>query len=173
MLASGRVAWYVKPAAAHVLIGSVEIAGGWRGRVPFQLRLGHREGGVRGHSASRAGGAVRGVARVEERWVLGRLTEHAAVGLAGFVDVGRVWPGDAPFGVHSETEVGIGWGLLAALPPQSQRLWRLDLALPVGPDPDARWEVRLTSVWTRPFWREPDDLARTRAGASPSRIFTW
>jgi hemolysin activation/secretion protein len=170
---SGRLAWYVKPAAPHVLIGSVEVAGGRRLRVPFQLALGDRQGGVRGYAASRSAGAARGVARLEERWSMGRITRHGALGLASFADAGRVWAGDAPFGAESRTKIGVGVGLLAASPPQSPRLWRVDLSVPVSEDPHARWEVRLSSVWTRAFWREPRDVARGRAGAAPSTIFTW
>ena len=173
MIGSGRLAWYVKPAAAHVVISSLEFTGGWRQRVPFQLLLGDRQGGVRGYSASRDAGAVRGVARVEERWSVGGFTSHDALGIASFVDAGRVSAGDAPFGVNSSTKIGVGAGLLAAFPPQSQRLWRLEVAVPVSPDPHARWEVRLTGIWTRTFWREPDDVARGRSGAAPSTIFTW
>ena len=173
MIGSGRLAWYVKPAAAHVVIGSVELAGGRRQRVPFQLLLGDRQGGVRGYSASRDAGAARGVVRLEERWSIGTLGSHAALGIASFADAGRVWAGDAPFGVNSSPKIGLGVGLLAALPPQSQRLWRLDFAVPVSPDAHTRWEVRLTGIWTRAFWREPDDVARGRAGAAPSTIFTW
>jgi hypothetical protein len=173
MVGSGRLALYIKPSAAHVFISGVEFAGGWRKRVPFQLRLGDRQGGVRGYSASRAAGAVRSVVRIEERWLVGGLTKHVAVGLATFADAGRVWAGDAPFGVDTGTKVGVGTGLLVALPPESQRLWRLDLAVPVSPDRHASWEVRLTGVWTRAFWREPDDVARGRAGAAPSTIFIW
>lgn len=173
MIASGRWAWYVKPAAAHVIISSLEFGGGRRGRVPFQLSLGDRQGGVRGYSVSHDAGAVRGVARLEERWSIGGLTSHDALGIASFVDAGRVWAGDAPFGLNSSAKVGVGVGLLAAFPPQSQRLWRLDVALPVSPDPHAHWEVRLTGIWTRTFWREPDDVARGRSGAAPSKIFTW
>ena len=173
MIASGRAAWYLKPAPAHVLISSLEYAAGRGERVPFQLMLGDRQGGVRGYSASLEAGAARSVARVEERWSFGGVTQHDALGVASFVDAGRVWAGDAPFGVNSRAKVGIGVGLLAALPPQSQRLWRLDFAVPVSPDAHARWEVRLTGTWTRRFWREPDDVARGRSGAAPSAIFTW
>jgi hypothetical protein len=173
MIASGRWAWYVKPAAAHVIISSLEFAGGRGGRVPFQLALGDRQGGVRGYSSSRDAGAVRGVVRLEERWSIGGFTAHDALGIASFVDAGRVWAGDAPFGVNSAAKVGVGVGLLAAFPPQSQRLWRLDAAVPASPDPHAHWEIRLTGIWTRTFWREPEDVARGRSGAAPSRIFTW
>jgi hypothetical protein len=172
-IASGRVAWYVKPAAAHAVISSLEFSGERGERVPFQLALGDRQGGVRGYSASPDAGAIRSVARVEERWRIGGFTPHDALGIAGFVDAGRVWAGDAPFGVNSSAKVGIGVGLLAAFPPQSQRLWRLDVAVPVSPDPQARGEIRLTGFWTRRFWREPDDVARGRSGAAPSTIFTW
>lgn len=173
MFGSGRLAWYVKPGGAHVVISSLEFAGGHGQRVPFQLTLGDRQGGVRGYSASHDAGAVRGIARIEERWSIGGFTQHDALGIASFVDAGRVWAGDAPFGVNSSAKVGVGVGLLAAFPPASQRLWRLDVAVPVSPDPHARWEARLTGIWTRRFWREPDDVARGRSGAAPSTIFTW
>lgn len=173
IVGGGRLAWYIKPAAAHVFIASATFGGGWRERVPFQLRLGDREGGVRGYHASRVAGAVRSVARVEERWTIGAVTRHAVLGVATFADAGKVWAGDAPFGVDGGTRIGVGMGLLASLPPRSPRLWRLDVAVPVSPDARARWEVRLSSRWTRTFWREPSDVARVRAGAAPSTIFTW
>lgn len=173
MIASGRLAWYVKPAAAHVFISSLELSGERGERVPFQLALGDAQGGVRGYSASSDAGAMRGVARLEERWSIGGFTSREALGIASFIDAGRVAAGDAPFGVNSSVKVGIGVGLLAAFPPQSQRLWRLDVAVPVSRDPHARGELRLSGIWTRGFWREPDDVARGRSGAAPSAIFTW
>ncbi|HSR42640.1 MAG TPA: hypothetical protein VLL48_10720 [Longimicrobiales bacterium] len=173
MMASGRLAWYVKPADAHVLVGSLELGGAWRQRIPLQLRLGDRGGGVRGYGASRVAGAVRTLVRLEERWFMGTPTRHGELGVAGFVDAGRVWAGGAPFGVDSPVKVGAGIGLLAAVPPGSRRLWRLDLAVPVSADPHAGWEVRLTVTRAGPFWRDPDDVARARAGAAPSTIFGW
>lgn len=173
MIGSGRAAWYIKPSAAHVVVASAEFAGGRRPRVPFQLMLGDARGGVRGYASSRRGGSARTVLRLEERWSIGGVTRHAEVGLSGYADAGWVWAGDAPFGTHSRAVVGLGVGLLAAFPPQSPRLWRLDVAVPVSADPHARWEVRLTSTWTRSSWQEPDDVARGRAGAAASRIFRW
>jgi hypothetical protein len=173
MVASGRLALYVKLSDAHILIASDEFSGGSRLRIPFQLSLGALPGGVRGYRDSRVVGAVRSVARVEERWSLGQVTRHVAFGLATFADAGRVWAGDAPFGVNSGVKAGVGVGLLVAAPPQSQRLWRLDLAVPVSPDAHARWEIRLTTVWAGGFWTEPRDVEQARAGAAPSLIFTW
>ncbi len=173
LIGSGRAAWYVKPASAHLVILSAEFGGAWRQRLPFQLTLADREGGVRGYVASRVAGTSRTVARVEERWSLPPRGSRIALGLAGFADAGRVRAGDAPFGVDSRTVVGVGAGVLAAIPPHSSRLWRLDVAVPASPDAHARWELRLSSVWTRRFWREPSDVAQARAGAAPSTIFTW
>jgi hypothetical protein len=58
MVASGRLAWYVKPSDAHVIIASDEFSGGWRVRVPFQLALGGAGDVVRegGGLVGRAGG---------------------------------------------------------------------------------------------------------------------
>jgi hypothetical protein len=173
MVASGRLAVYWKLSDVHVVIAGDEISGGWRTRIPFQLRLGALPGGVRGYHDSRVVGAVRSVARIEERWSLGRLNRHVGLGLASFADAGMVWAGDAPFGVHSAVKTGVGAGLLVAVPPQSRRLWRLDFAVPVSPDAHARWEIRLTTVWAGGFWSEPRDVAQARAGAAPSLIFTW
>jgi hypothetical protein len=69
--------------------------------------------------------------------------------------------------------VGVGVGLLAAFPPESQRMWRLDLAFPVSSDSRARWEIRLTPLLAKPFQRGPRDVTHGRAGAAPSAIFTW
>jgi hypothetical protein len=171
---SARLAWYVKPAATSVIVAGAELSGGTRTRIPLQLALGARDGGVRGYAASRAVGAVRAVARLEERWTLARPRGRAALGIAGFVDAGKVWAGDAPFGVDDRVRTGIGVGLLAAAPVESKRLWRLDLAVPVNPDARARRpEVRFTTTLVSGFWREPRDVARVRAGAAPSTIFTW
>jgi hypothetical protein len=134
--------------------------------------LGDPEGGVRGFTGSRVAGSSRNVVRVEERWSLRPRSPRAAFGVAGFVDAGRVRAGDAPFGADSRTAVGVGAGVLAATPARSSRLWRLDLAVPVTADARARWEVRISSAWTRRFWREPNDVALARAGAAPSTIGT-
>jgi len=173
MVASGRLALYWKPSGAHLVIASNELSGGWRMRIPFQLALGAVPGGVRGYHDSRVVGAVRSVARLEDRWSLMDAERHVGLGFTTFADAGVVWAGAVPFGVHSGVKTGVGAGLLAAIPPQSKRLWRLDVAVPVSTDAHARWEIRLTTVWVGGFWSEPRDVAQVRAGAAPSLIFTW
>jgi hypothetical protein len=173
VVVGGRLAWYLKPSPKQVFIAGVEMGGAWRQRVPLQLALGDRQGGVRGYSDSRAAGAWRSVARLEGRWSIASFGRRGTLGLAAFADAGRVWAGDVPLGEDSGTRVGVGLGLLAAVPPRSRRLWRVDIVVPVSADRNASWEVRLSSAWTRGFWREPDDVRRARAGAAPATIFTW
>ena len=174
VLGSARVAWYQHLAERHTMITTAEWSGGWRTRVPFQLLLGQRDGGVRGYARSPVAGGQRAVVRVENRWHVGRYKQTGDYGLAGFVDAGKLWAGDVPFGATTSPRVGIGVGLLAAVPSGSQRLWRLDVGYPVSSDPRARLEVRLSNSNSRRFgWREPTDVQRSRARAIPQGIFAW
>ncbi|HUF26892.1 MAG TPA: hypothetical protein VMM18_07930 [Gemmatimonadaceae bacterium] len=173
ILGSGRTALYGRLTQRHTLVASAEWSGGWRQRTPFQLTLGDRDGGVRGHGGSPAGGARRVVVRIEERWRLGRPLALADVGVAMFADGGRLWAGDAMFGVSTEPRFGVGAGLLLAVPPQSRHLWRLDIAVPVGPHRHGV-EVRLSSRdISRAFWREPSDVVRNRERILPASVFSW
>jgi hypothetical protein len=172
ILASGRAAAYLRLANRHTLLPSFEWGMGWRSRVPFQLSLADPDGGVRGYAGSLTGGGQRGVVRLEERWFLGRPRRLADVGLSFFADAGRIWAGDAPFGVDTKVKFGAGVGLLAAIPPRSKRTWRLDVAFPLSDDPHAKWELRVSSRdATRVFWREPDDMQRGREASIRSSIF--
>ena len=191
ILASAQLNAYFRPMNNHTVLASVDVGGGWRQRVPFQLGLGDDLGGVRGYGDSRAVGAQRAVLRLEDRWYLGTLLGQASGGISLFTDVGRLWAGrcpaapieleaglpdcDTPFGVDTRYVFGAGIGLLAAVPPASKRTWRLDVAFPLSPDPHARWELRLSSSTVRGHgaWREPRDLAWSRERAVPSSIFNW
>ena len=174
ILGSGRFASYLKHAPDHTLITTFEYSGGWQHRTPFQLRLGDALGGVRGYSDSRVVGNQRGVVRIEERWSWRSIGRTADVGWALYGDAGKMWAGDVPFGVDTPIRYGLGVGLLAALPAGSRRLWRVDLAVPITHDEHAGWEVRLTSSdLTRLFWREPQDVARSRERLVPTDIFSW
>jgi hypothetical protein len=71
--------------------------------------------------------------------------------------------------MDSRTKIGVGWGCWSPSAAVAAAL-AIDVAVP---EPDQRaLGGPLTGVWTRAFWREPDDVA-ARAGAAPSAIFTW
>ena len=52
-----------------------------------------------------------------------------------FADMGRVWPGDAPFGIDSGWRKGIGAGIRVGFPRRARQAWRADVAFPLdGPE---------------------------------------
>ena len=129
---------------------------------------------MRGFSKTEMPGGQRAITRLEERWVLGNVRGNADAGVALLAEAGRIWAGDVPFGQTMPTRYAIGTSLLTALPPGSQRLWRLDLMLPLDGGGGGRLELRLrTEDRTRIFWREPRDIERSRERSLPQRIFQW
>ncbi len=174
MLASGRAAFYLKRFTRFTLTPSLEWGAGWRQRVPFQLTLADREGGMLGYRRGDEGGSRRLIGKFESRYYLGRIKTIASIGVGAFAQSGKIWAGDAPLGVTSPVRRTIGISLLAAVPPRSQKLWRLDFAFPQVKGGNGKFEVRLTSQnLTRMFWREPGDVAVSRERSIPTSIFNW
>ena len=174
IISSGRGAIYQRMTPRQTLVVDGEWSGGWRQRLPFQLTLGDERGGVRGYRDSQAAGAQRAVARLEDRWYIGRIRALADLGLAPFFDAGRLWAGDAAFGANTPVRLGTGISLLAAVPPRSKRLFRLEVGYPLSKDPHAKLEIRITATdLTRLFWDEPGDVKRSRESTVPASIFNW
>jgi len=174
VLTNGRAAWYLKPHSRHLLLADVSWGGAWNARVPYQLDLGSRRGGLRGHDDVEVGGAQRVVARVEERWRIGSFRGTADAGVGIFADAGRVWAGDVPLGMNSGWRQAGGFSIMAAVPPRSQRMWRLDVAFPLTGTNGARWGVRLTNEdRTRAFHQPTTDVRRVRERVVPQSIFSW
>lgn len=174
ILATGRAALYVKPSPVHTVNASIEYSSGWRQLVPFQLGLGDFEAGVRGYRDAPFGGATRVVGRLEERWFWGRPQGLADGGVAIFSDIGKVWAGDAPYGVDTGWRMSVGLGLLAGIPPRSKRLWRIDLAYPLAEGSPRQFEIRFANRdFSRVFWHEPPDVRRSRGRTLPTSVFNW
>jgi hypothetical protein len=175
ILASAHAVGYAKPSDRNTLTGSLEWSGGWRQRIPFSLSLGNAEGGVRGYAGSRTPGGLRLVGRVEDRLFLGRAFNLGDVGIGAFTDVGRLWAGDIPYGMSTPVHSSIGISLLAAVPSGSARLWRVDLAFALNPEPGAgRFELHFEGLdKTLFFLREPSDIEAVRERTVPSSVFRW
>jgi hypothetical protein len=173
VLGSARLASIRRLSARHTVAASLDWSGGWRQRIPFQLTLGSAPGGVRGYRRSEEAGARRSVGRFEDRWYVGQLLRQADVGVAVFADAGRVWKGDAPYGVDTPVRYAVGASLLVAVPPRSKRTWRLDIAVPMRGDPNSKWEARLTHLVAGRDWREPGDASRSRERSVPASVFNW
>jgi hypothetical protein len=175
MVASGRAAWYFQPRKRSTMELSVEGAGAWKTIFPFQLELGERRGGLRGHTRSYETGGQRLLTRLEHRLDLGRYQRtRAAYGVAAFAEAGRMWAGDVPFGFTTPIRTSVGLALLGAVPPTSQRTLRAEIAIPVthgeGAKPELRFAIREPA---RGFWFDPPRIRWARLSALPEQIFTW
>ncbi|MEO8562658.1 MAG: hypothetical protein ABI601_11315 [bacterium] len=174
IIGSTRTALYAG-GPGMLLILSDELSGGLRSRLPLQLTLSDRVGGVRGYRTSALAGARRNVARAEMRWSTAAAVHRADVGVATFGEIGSLWAGDTPYG-STGSRGSIGVSLLAAYPTRSKRLYRADLAIPLtrSGDGGGRIELRFSSEdRTSRFWDEPSDVARARTGSAPSTLFAW
>jgi hypothetical protein len=174
VLSTGRLTHQVKVNLAHLDQFVLEWAGGYQQRTPFQLLLGVPEGGVRGYEKSTFAGGQRLVARIEHRYSYGAVRNLGDVGVAGFIDAGRQWRGDVPFGVTTPVKASLGLSLLASVPPRSARVWRADLAFPVGRGARASWTLRFTNADRTAFvFRDARDVSTAREPTVPSSIFAW
>ena len=174
VLGATRWATYIKPATRHTILTSLELAGGWNQRIPFQLTFADRDGGPRGFRDSWLAGGERAVFRMEDRYFVGHVKQFASIGVAPFMDFGKLWAGDAPYGVDTRLNASVGISILASVPPRSQRMWRFDIMYPLNRDSGARFKVRLFSRdYTSIFWKEPGDVNRNRERSIPSSVFSW
>jgi hypothetical protein len=149
----------------HTLFLRAAAAGGWHTRRPFQLTLGG-ENGLRGFAEERMPGGRRVVLTLEDRYFVGwPLPAVLDLGTTVFVDAGRTWAGDAPFGQDTGWRASAGVGLRGSFPAGSRSIYRLDIAWPLERGAglgDFRFSVSLGEL--RGLWpREPDrQLVRSR-----------
>jgi hypothetical protein len=117
--------------ASHTLFFRASAVGGWHTTLPFQLALGGREG-VRSLDEDRYPGGRMLRFVLEDRIALPWPPDTADLGLTLFGDLGRVLPGDVPYGVDSGWQSALGFGLRIGLPRNSRHIYRTDIAFPVG-----------------------------------------
>ena len=115
----------------HTLFVRASTGGGWETTLPYQLSLGGREGVRAMEEDEFPGGRILRFV-LEDRIVLPWPSETADLGVTLFSDLGRVWPGDAPYGVDSGWQAAVGFGLRIGLPRGTRHVWRTDIAFPVG-----------------------------------------
>lgn len=100
---------------------------------------------------------------IEDRVVLPWPAPDAAdLGLTFFSDLGRVWPGDVPYGTDSGWQAALGFGLRFGLPAGTRNVWRTDVVFPLGANggsPIFRVSFELNRLRTGFFTR---DVLRSR-----------
>ena len=178
ILVSGRWAAYYKPAGNQVFILDEEYGLGIRQRIPFQLGFADFRGGIRGYRLSQDAGGERSVSRFEYHLALPPIRQLAQIGVGPFVDAGKLWAQDTPFGVSTPFTFSTGLSLFVAIPPRSRRMWRFDVAFPVTNEPhvhgvEFRFTTQTFSYTSYTFYQEPQDLARAREPVVPGSIFNY
>ncbi len=145
-------------------------AGGWRTSIPFQLSLGGRDG-VRSLPEDALPGGQRLLLIGEDR-ILFPWPAWSGLGLGAtvFVDAGRIWAGDAPFGIDSGWKGSAGFGLRIAAPANSRNVWIPEISFPLGRRGPPIFRVTFelhqlrygihTSRWeaSRRFYRGPESF---------------
>jgi hypothetical protein len=124
---------YIQPRAAsnHTIFMRASVSAAWNTRIPFQLTLGGIHG-VRGYDLERYPGGQRALVTLEDRFYFGwPVPDVFDLGGALFVDAGRMWAGDVPFGTDSRWRAGAGVGLRGAFPAGARSTYRIDIAWPV------------------------------------------
>jgi len=163
VVSSGWFAAYWKPSDPTLLRGWMDYAGGWRVQEPFQLQLSTEDARLIGYHGSLFG-ARRVATGVLYRRLLPNVTKRGDVAVGAFVDAGRLWRGDVPFGVDTPVLTSAGVSLFGAIPKGSQRILRIDFGAALRPGlPHSGWEVRLTYEDVgRRIREEPRDVAAAR-----------
>jgi hypothetical protein len=124
---------YLRPPVLprHTFVLRAAGAAGWNTTTPFQLTLGG-DRNLRGYRYDRFPGGRRIVFNLEDRIYIGwPLPDVADIGATLFGDVGRIWPGDVPYGIDSGWRTTLGLGLRGSFPPKSRTSFRLDFAAPM------------------------------------------
>jgi len=136
---------YWRVSGAHTLVARSIMGGGWGTRSPHQVTLGG-PAGLRGYSELRFPGGQRAILTLEDRmtfdWPAPALLD---LGATAFLDLGRTWTGDAPFGLDSGWRASAGLGLRGSFPAGGRTTYRVDLALPLESGTRLR-DVRLGIV---------------------------
>ena len=175
VVASGRLAWYGKPASTRTQMASVELSAMRELAFPMQLTFRDADGGLPGFGNATFAGGRRVVVRAEERWLVRPFGARADAAVGVFATGGKLWAGDVPYGRTTAVHASAGVSLLGTYPAGGKRTYRVDLAIPFNPERGGfRPELRVSSTdRTRLLWLEPKDVARARTGAVPVSLMKW
>ncbi|MGH7554970.1 MAG: BamA/TamA family outer membrane protein, partial [Longimicrobiales bacterium] len=123
--------WHLGQLPRSTLFFRAAGLGAWNTRTPFQITLGG-DRALRGYDNERFPGGRRAVFSFEHRFYAGwPFPQLFDFGTTLFADVGRIWPGDVPFGTDSGWRSSAGFGLRGAFPAGSRTSYRVDFAWPI------------------------------------------
>ncbi|MEX2527020.1 MAG: BamA/TamA family outer membrane protein [Gemmatimonadota bacterium] len=126
-----RAYWLPPRHPEHTVLLNLRVAGGWQVESPFALALGGL-GGIRGFREETFPGGRKAVLSVEDRWAIASPASTLFdLGVTFFTDIGRIWPGEVPFGQDTGWRAAVGGGLRVGFPAGTGGVARLDVAVPL------------------------------------------
>jgi hypothetical protein len=142
---SGRSLFYFQPRAATAQTFVVGARYNLRANTdqPYQFALGGEQG-VRAYREDQVPTGSTLVTFAEERINLPWFHPAVDVGLTAFVDRGRGWANDIPFGQDTGWRTAVGGGIRLGFPAGSGSVTRLEVAWPVGNGAQGRGPVLRT-----------------------------
>lgn len=175
LVGSGRLTRHARPTRARTSVFTVEWSGTSRVLVPHALSLGLGEAGLRGFRDATTVGGRRVIFRLDQQLYIGTPFDFGDFGTSVFIDAGKLWAGDIPYGTTTPVRAAIGASLRLAVPARSTKMWRLEGTIPLNPEKGGNtWEIRLSHRDIASFfWREPPDVDAARARAVPASVYNW
>lgn len=168
--------WKPSPLSRHTLVLRAATTSAWNTRTPFQLTLGG-DRNLRGFREERFPGGQRLVLNAEDRIYFGwPWRDVIDLGATVFVDAGRMWPGDVPFGEDSGWRASAGVGLRGSFPAGSRSSWRIDVAAPLSDLRPGNFRVLLsaTELIGLGAGQAPDNqLLRSRRESVAGQLFRF
>lgn len=175
----GELLNYWRPAALqrHTFFLRAAATGAWNTRTPFQLTLGG-DRNLRGYRYERFPGGRRLVVNAEDRIYFGwPLRDVFDLGGTIFLDAGRMWPGDVPFGFDSGWLTTAGLGIRGSFPAGSRSTFRVDIATPLngsGRLKDFRFTITASELLGLSGAETPDvQLLRSRNEGVAGELFRF
>lgn len=140
----GRTALALKRNEGHLTALSLSGSVTRNSRVPSQVTLRDTERGLLGYRNTDFGGAGRVVIGFEERHRIPLKSSRAELAVAFLSQTGRIWAGDAPFGVSSPWYASVGASVMFAIPAGAKQMLTLEVGVPLNAPPGLRQqEIRL------------------------------
>lgn len=141
---AARTSLTFKRHEGHLTALSAAGTGTRNARIPTQVTLRDPDQGLLGYRNTDFGGAARVVLGIEERHRIPLSTRRAEVAWSLLSQAGRIWAGDAPFGISSPWYVGVGAAVMVAIPAGAKQMLRLEVGVPLNAPPGLRsQEIRL------------------------------
>lgn len=175
VVASSRLSWHRITSPRRTRVMSLSAASLHNLVFPAQLTLRDPDGGLVGFPGSRGAGGQRVVMRIEERMLMPWFARRADFAVATFVDAGRLWAGDVPYGAPTPVRSSAGFSLLGSFPSGGKRVYRVDFGIPINGEPGLSGLALRFSVADRTgvSWQEPRDVSHARSGTGRASLMRW